>query len=102
MPPERRDRGRRSLTPKPSWCWMPWPNGTRAEIKAAKTAFSARKLPNIRMEDLVGKLELDVSVRAEEVATVLYHELEELKERLNTVEKALRKSKSPPEATKPS
>jgi hypothetical protein len=74
----------------------------RAEIKAAKTAFSARKLPNIRMEDLVGKLELDVSVRAEEVATVLYHELEELKERLNTVEKALRKSKSPPEATKPS
>jgi hypothetical protein len=71
------------------------------EIKASKTAFAARKLLNVRLEDLVGKLELEAPIKPEEVATALYHELEELKERLSKLEKAGRKAKSAAAPTTP-
>lgn len=70
----------------------------KEETAKAKSALIVRKLSNLRVEDLVSKLEVEAPVKAEEVATALYHELEEIKERLARVEKALRKSR-PSKAT---
>lgn len=66
----------------------------KEEAAKAKSALLVRKLSNLRVEDLVSKLEVEAPLKAEEVATALYHELEELKERLTRVEKALRKSRT--------
>ncbi|MBE0542014.1 MAG: hypothetical protein IH623_11550 [Verrucomicrobia bacterium] len=65
----------------------------KEETAKAKSALIVRKLSNLRVEDLVSKLEVEAPVKAEEVATALYHELEEIKERLARVEKALRRSR---------
>ncbi len=70
----------------------------KEETAKARSALIVRKLSNLRVEDLVSKLEVEAPVKAEEVATALYHELEEIKERLARVEKALRKSR-PSKAT---
>ncbi len=57
------------------------------ESEAIATAEAERKLEPVRLSDLVRKLELQGPVTAEEVATALYHELEEINRRLAALER---------------
>ena len=53
----------------------------------AKAERVERTLENVGIEDLVRKLEKKAPIKSEEVATALYHELEEIKQRLTALEK---------------
>lgn len=53
----------------------------------AKADRVERTLEDVRMEDLVRKLEKKSPIKPEEVATALYHELEAVKKRLAALEK---------------
>jgi hypothetical protein len=60
------------------------------DIEVAQTATVGRKLVLVRLEDLVSKLENEAPLKPEEVATALYHELSEIRERLTKLEQASR------------
>lgn len=62
---------------------------TRFEREAihARKKEQARKIPRVRMADLVAKIEKSSPVVAEEVACALCHELEELNQRLDELER---------------
>jgi polyhydroxyalkanoate synthesis regulator phasin len=58
------------------------------EIKEAKAEIVEQKVPNIRLSNLVSKLEKKAPIQSEEVAAALCHEIEEIRERLAKLEKA--------------
>lgn len=60
---------------------------------AVKQKQVERKIEDIRLTDLVGKLEISAPIRSEEVACALYYEVEALKQRIAELEQKLGEAK---------
>jgi hypothetical protein len=56
------------------------------EVKTTRQDQAQRKIENVRLSDLVDKLEKNAPIRAEDVACALFYELEELQQRLAKLE----------------
>lgn len=56
------------------------------EAKSSRQDQAQRKIENVRLSDLVEKLEKNAPLRAEDVACALFYELEELQQRLAKLE----------------
>ena len=56
------------------------------EAKSSRQDQAQRKIENVRLSDLVEKLEKNAPIRAEEVAGALFYEIEELQQRLDKLE----------------
>jgi hypothetical protein len=57
------------------------------EADAAEKKEAHRKIENIRLSDLVSKLENRAPIRPEDVACALYYELEDIRQRLEALER---------------
>lgn len=62
------------------------------EAERAKKREQERKIDYVRLADLIKKLETGNPLKAEEVACALYHELEELNQRLEQLERSAGKT----------
>jgi hypothetical protein len=57
------------------------------QADAAQKKEARRKIENIRLSDLVSKLESSAPIRPEDVASAMYYELEDIRQRLEALER---------------